>query len=700
MMQEEELFQLKDAPNDVISLIFSFCSPYYLIQSASKVCKQWYICMKQPFIWKNEKVYLDTKSHEFSSLVMQFWKDCQINKFVFSNAKQVNSILAEFFTTVKSIELDWNISGEEVAQINFEPACDFNALECMIFHDQQTKIVQKWLPFMTNLTELDGHLTCIDSIKTNKLKKLNIWSDVSEHSILKLFQHQPLEHLTVTLNEAVSPKVWNQILGIPEVLNRMKYLYVRQYITESNTLPFNQPSYIPSFKNLKTLYLEDCWNILFFAAQNTVEELSLSIDIPEFASISLPHVKILHISRCRIQTIATLINACSSTLEFLDISDVKRSDPAPSLNLKLPLLNSLYIYGCPLSLVCALLEGSTDSKFKSISFTDIDFSDTDVSVLSELAPLFSRVSISNDYNGPPELFMLLAPECILDIHTIDFGTSTYTSFTNLSEDIFQRILMCQELTLLQCTDITSVSANNWIPRLLNSCPRLTCINLPNARLEAEMDLSTLTEHYISALSLHASNLKLDQIQYLSNLKQYSLTLDHIQHQEFSDTIVQINELEGINSIDLNVDHDCSDKVQECVLLKNFQIVNFTVSGSNINYEDFLLEVICTSYESKNQIALYCAVSEAKGFLPYPYNIYKGEPEEYLEILREVTKIVLPDVVKRVKDISEEKRQTILNELLTAYDTHPIFQRVYDVIPHCLPTIQYNDGSVVCSVQSE
>jgi hypothetical protein len=689
-------------PNEIITTVLSYCRESFLIHTAGLVNKQWNESMKQPVIWRTKSLSFNEKSDGADSI--PFIKQCDITSFTIDNAAQANVILTEFHSTMKKLDLSWSWSEEEVAKLEFTPTL-FEELEEFTFSSYFGDTIKKWLQLMPKLTLLDGSFDLDDDFKDGilackELKKLDTNAEFDEAFAIRMFNGLThLEEAVFRLADDATGALWDQILQIPGLLDRMKLLQVRQYGT--GPITSTRPKRIPQFKNLKTLLLDGQFNshaVLLWAAQNSVETLTLDVaDIEvDFTGITFPKLKEIVLYSADAKAIAELVSGGNNTLEEITIRDTKGSPDVPSVYLDLPKLKDLTLQSFPLSIMSLLLKDNEGAGLKLLNLHDADYEDADEAEVEKIAKLFTRMHTLDSYAGPPDLFKFVPAEALIKKVEIE-STKSESPFA-LDDSLIDRILKCAVLEKLSSSCITSVTADNWIPRILKACPKLVTLDIPKSKLIAEQDLSQVeVNEVLRSFEVHSTNLKAeDRLQLLEKLKEVrTIGVHFIPVQEYSDVIVDLNKFDQFEIIHLYVETN-GDRIEECELLTkhkqgNLLRVYFDGEGTDVKLEDLMLLTLCANLESENASTYYSSDLNPETFFPAPYNVKKTYSETEAHAML-VTKIVLPDVIQRIKGISEEKRQTLLDNLLSA-DEHPVLKDMCSTLSFKLESASAWDSEI-------
>jgi hypothetical protein len=681
-------------PNEIITTILSYHyhRKQFLIHTAGLVNKQWNNSMKHPSIWSKRSISIGEKNRVLS---IPFIKECNITGFYIEEIAQAQFILNEFQSIAKKLEFsnqDW--TEDDMAQLDFTPTL-FPELEEFIFNCSNCDSIKKWLQFMPQLTilritnsfDLDDEV--IDGILSCKLlREISTAIVFDEMFTIRMFNELiHLEEVTIMFDGSVQSTIWDKVLQIPSVLYRLKTLEVIAYDTGLEEI--TKPTSIPQFKNLKALVVDGQLNrhsILLFSAQNTLETLNLNVgDVQvDFSGISFSKLKSITLYGANAKMVAELLASANNTLEYIEIRNTTTSSDVPSVYLNLPKLNELVMTNFPLSILSLILKDIERASLYYLDLFDVQDEATEIET-QIVVQLFKRIHSLESYCGLPDFFKLIPEESLashldsLYIYTVD--TDGLKQFT-LDEQLFDRILKCSVLTTLTIETV-SITVDNWIPRLFNACPQLSCLRIPNGKLEADMDLSQVEENEITSIQVHSSNLKAeDRLQFLETSKYIrDIEIYFIPTGQFSNVISELNKFD-LKKVHLHVDNNGTDTLEKCELLtkklpNSLKDVSINGQGPNVKFEDFLLMSLCTNLEGKVTSVNYSSSLNLETFFPAPYNVLEGMTKNHA---LSMTRAVLPDVIQRITGISEEKRQTILDSLLNN-DEHPLLKEICRTIAY-------------------
>jgi hypothetical protein len=697
-MTTSEMTEAIHWPTDIITIVLSYCRKNFLIYKAGLVNKQWNESMKHPSIWRDRTLTIEEKQD--GALSVPFIKQCNITMFSVSSAAQAHVILNEFQSVIRRLEMNWSWSEEEVTKFDFQPTV-LPELEQLVFSAYLCDIMKKWLPLMPKLQLLDASFELDDEFKDGilsckQLKKIDTNGEFDEaFTIQMLNELVHLEDVAIRLNENVPSSMWDNVLQIPGLLDRLTTLELRVY--GSGPKAFSRPKRIPHFKNLKRLTLDKHFNthsVLLFAAQNSVESLVLDVsDIQvDFSGFSFPKLKDIVLYGVDAKAIAEILFAGNNTLEDVTIRNAKSSlSDVSTVYFDLPKLRELSMYGFPLSILSLILNNLKTS-LKELGLHGADYEGADSSEVERVAKLLGKIHCLKEYTGPPDLFKFIPEETIVNtLELLEISETNIESSFTLDTELFERVLKCSELRRFVSLNINSITADNWIPRLFKQCPKLTYLDIPKGKLESEMDLSQVEANdNVTTFELHASNLKPEnRLKLFETLKKIStIGVHYIPVLEFSNVISDLNKFDHFMTVHLHVDNTGTDKLEYCELLtkkapNNLERVYIDGEGTNIKFEDFLLMTLCTNLEAVSASVYYTTDLNPVTFFPAPYNTKKrfSESEKHAMI---VAKVLLPDVVQRITGISEEKRQTILSNLLSV-DEHPVLKDLCGTLSFKLDT---------------
>lgn len=377
----------------------------------------------------------------------------------------------------------------------------------------------------------------------------------------------------------------------------------------------------------------------------------------------------LSISGAQFHVIEQLLSTSQSSIIDLSVMLTNTFEERPLLtDFELSKISSIALAMCSSSILRFLLSKSNGATLKSLCCSEILENDECTPEMIELLRKFTKLE---DVNLPEPYFSCLEP-ALLSIMT-DVRLTGYELI--LDDALLPKLMSCKRLTYLRSNSIKSITVENWITRLFNACPNLTEIDMPKAILHSSLDLSDLLSHdEVRGLRLHYSNLTSEYRHSLLNKLPYLKEFDvsGIPLGQYPGLIQSINnyvkDIHELRRVGVEVTHykdeedfiisDCeflSPQISECVL---------KVEGSSMTFEELPLLVI-TSVVNRgdSRVNIGRESFNSHTFFPASYTSRLSSETELdfpcKSFITDVAMDLFPSVVSRIKGISKEQREYLL-----------------------------------------
>jgi hypothetical protein len=519
-------------PNEILNEIIEYLHYNTLIHSIGLVNKQWRQCMMKSFVWKTRIVTLRGDCKEtITQECIQFLKQCHITKFSFKKNYPMQLLLKELADIVTYFSFEDTILCDVTSVYNYKP--DFPELLEVKFTDHDTSnVISRWISAMPILTSLSvGHLFA-EVLFSKTLKHLSIRQTISQSQLITIFNQLPLlESVILNFDAYVRSSIWVSIFNITGVSDRLTSLNLQQmFITEYLS---NQPPYSYTINSLKKLQLygvQDHIDLLY-NSQNTLELLSLSSLRSDISSInSLPNLRTLNIHKSSWSKILSILYYCHMTLEHLILMDIVKDEYSP-VNLHFPNIKSIIFRLHTLELVPILMKNISGKYLHKLVIETRDVTNSSVIEFTEITPKLTEI---RELRISEIIFSCFTESSLENIRTLDLLSENYD--LDLNEKTLSLILSCKNLSQFNAHAIYhTVSATNWLDRLLKSCMYLEKI-IMEGKQSGEVNF-TLTDSYpfMVQLEIHFSSIQQywkQVLQSLPNLKVLScdsVPIDQYQH---------------------------------------------------------------------------------------------------------------------------------------------------------------------------
>jgi hypothetical protein len=639
----------EDVPNDIFTSVFEFMDVKELVHCVSLVNEQWRNATMQPSVWRTRTIVLNERVDEISESMIQFFKQCDITKFLLHNHCQVNQLIPQVHNVVTELMFEY---GVEMALIDIEIVPLFPVLQKFCYRIEELTMF-KWMAQMPNLTILRpsfGHMNDINFqiiLSLKQLKELRLHYNLSEEQTIEVFKQLPLlENVDIMFKDNINSSMWNTVFQINGVSDRVKRLTIAQIEFEKKV----NTSYQPQRINLEELNITEsvmCHMVLLYCCQQSIKRLSIDAYDISVNNLQFPNLSHLTLSKAKYSDVLYILTSCNNTIESLVLDTLISSEYTP-VKLTLPRIHTLELYAVESDFYKDLIGNLDGRSVKKLTIT----CEVTSSLINAFQSTASRITNLRAATIPQVLFGFIPLSNLDDIYT------TGGPLADLDEYTLSKIESGNRLTSISMEYLDKATADNWLFRLLNCCRKLE-----------RMDIRTGTASLIniSEMRLH-ENLTMIDIDYSSvrenlkillkntpNLK--NLSLNNIPLDKYSRVLKSIHKY-PVGTIRLYIyihpTEGYSTPFNQCHYLNNEKVKAITLcvspsSDTVFTLEQYVLTVICGSNEGRQPVCYYNTT------VPSTQTFIRDDYDSIGEIQNQLIKKVIP----MITGISDEKRNTLL-----------------------------------------
>jgi hypothetical protein len=688
--------------DDLIIYCFDFLTDQTLITKLSLVNKHWYrLVTSTKQTWWNRTLKITVFMGEPNEHALNMFQRCEIAHFQIQSRDWIDVILCQQNNVIQSLNVGF--LADRGVDVDLSLLCamelnDFDRLKCINFLHAQPfhlDLLNMLLPRSLNLEQLyftmpRGHTNVVplfdNILKLKHLKRLSLNRClVTEKFLTSLFRETQLKSLVVSTNPNLKIDTWDKVSRIDNFKNCLSELCIEEYLdphrpavmiggpTQTNH-PEVQQSGLLLIPNtlLSTLELNrvQYGNNLLYGCMNTLTVLKLFKPFEITCTLRLPKLKELCLHASHFGTAYKLLNACGCDLSSIDMSSIGEdtgSSTLESKQLQLQKLQFLSLSSIPFSLFTRIVDSTGIESLDQCllgTFHIVDATATDSARLGSYFKNWKRIS---KFQGPLELFKALPEEVYTTLKAIRF-INFPSNFVEVDNSTLSKLLCCSNTTELIADAMTSITAVNWLPKVLTSMPRIRKIDLERSKCIGNIQIDgVLTEEckHLEILLCELTGVTQKDMSVLLEhcpvIRDFGSQSFGISFNIFSCLLAIMDKRPTVPCFTMKVlPPDTSDGTTRCHYLHK-QMRRITLSfSSEMSFEDMILACICATFEaSKQSRSMLMFIFHGFPIFLQDYESRYNTYDSLLYSLERDARSAISSVINRIDGIDDKKRQEII-----------------------------------------